>query len=243
MSPDRHTKFKLSLISIAIAMTMAACGGGGGDSTHASTAPSGTTPTPAPTPAPTPTPTPTPTPNPEPAPALSKQPIDIGTLSTLGTATWPDGDTASGGQGQAFGNDVCVSNLSETYHVHAHLAIIRDGNLLAIPAQIGLLAASKGCSYLTHTHDSTGVVHVEADGYRFLTLGQFFQVWGQPLTETNVAGFSGQPIRVYVNDGATLQEVQSSDWGNIELTSHRSITIVIGAVPSEIPSYTWPQGM
>jgi hypothetical protein len=133
--------------------------------------------------------------------------------------------------------------MAETYHVHAHLAILKDGNFLAIPGQIGILATTKGCLYLTHTHDSTGVVHVEADSYRLLTLGQFFQIWGEPLTATNVAGFSGQPIRLYVNDGTSLQEVASSDWANIELTAHRSITIVIGAVPATIPSYIWPTGL
>jgi hypothetical protein len=164
-------------------------------------------------------------------------------LSVLGTVTWPDGDTASGGTGQAFGTDVCASGMSENYHVHMHLAIVRDGNMLAIPGQVGLLATTKGCTYLTHTHDSTGVVHVEADAYRLLTLGQFFQVWGQPLTDTNVAGFTGQPIRVYVNDGTSLQEVASSDWSNIELIKHRSVTIVIGSVPATIQSYTWPTGL
>lgn len=176
-------------------------------------------------------------------PTLSTQPIDIGSLSTLGTVTWSNGDTSSGGQGQAFGTDICASGMSETYHVHAHLAIVKDGNMLAIPAQIGLLANPPGCTYLTHTHDSTGVVHVEADSYRLLTLGQFFQVWGQPLTETNVAGFSGQPIHVYVNDGTSLQEVASSNWANIEWKAHRSITIVIGSVPATIASYTWPTGL
>jgi len=176
-------------------------------------------------------------------PTLSAQPIDIGTLSVLGTVTWPDGDTASGGKGQAFGNDICASGMSDTYHVHAHLAIVRDGNMLAIPGQVGILANTAGCTYLTHTHDSTGVVHVEADAYRLLTLGQFFQIWGEPLAADNVAGFTGQPIHVYVNDGTSLQEVQSSDWGNIELTAHRSITVVIGAVPATIQSYTWPTGL
>jgi hypothetical protein len=161
----------------------------------------------------------------------------------LGTVTWPDGDTASGGTGQAFGNDVCASGMAENYHVHAHLAIIRDGTMLAIPGQVGLVATSAGCTYVTHTHDSTGVVHVEADAYRLLTLGQFFQVWGEPLTDTNVAGFTGQPIKVYVNDGTSLQEVAPSDWSTIELAKHRSISIVIGSVPATIPSYTWPTGL
>jgi hypothetical protein len=129
--------------------------------------------------------------------------------------------------------------MAETYHVHAHLAIIKDGNMLAVPAYIGL----PSCTYLTHTHDATGVIHVEADSYRLLTLGQFFQVWGEPLTSANIAGLTGETVRVFVNDDTSLVELPESEWAGIELKAHRSITIVVGEAPATIPTYVWPQGL
>ena len=46
------------------------------------------------------------------------------------------------------------------------------------------------CFYEIHTHDATGVIHLHANAgaNRPLTLGQVFDVWGQPLTRDNVAG-------------------------------------------------------
>ena len=42
------------------------------------------------------------------------------------------------------------------------------------------------CLYWLHTHDSTGVVHIESPVQRGYTLGQFFDVWGRPLSATQV---------------------------------------------------------
>jgi hypothetical protein len=40
--------------------------------------------------------------------------------------------------------------------------------------------------YWIHTHDSTGWIHVEAPRKIRATLGQFFDVWGQPLSREKV---------------------------------------------------------
>lgn len=111
--------------------------------------------------------------------------------------------------------------------------------MLAIPERIGLVS---GCTYDLHTHDATGIIHVESPAYKRFTLGQLFAVWGQPLTYSNVAGITGMPVKIYVNDGSDLRE-HTGDPGDIELTSRRSITIVVGTPVATIPSYTWPQGM
>src|SRR5205823_14298698 len=47
---------------------------------------------------------------------------------------------------------------------------------VTIPANMGISSAPKFISPL-HTHDATGVVHVESPTIETFTLGQFFDVW------------------------------------------------------------------
>ena len=84
----------------------------------------------------------------------------------------------SGGQGYA-GNLPCLApNLPEVQHEHPNLKIIVDGKDETIPANIGL---SGSCHRPLHTHDATGVIHIESQVVRDYKLGEFFEVWGQPL--------------------------------------------------------------
>lgn len=168
-----------------------------------------------------------------PLPTLSSAPIRLASRPVGLQGVWPAGDTAVGGQGAPVAGIECAS--SEAYHVHAHLAIIRDGRMLAIPAQIGIPNA---CTYALHTHDESGEIHVEATARTRFTLGQFFAVWGQPLSATNIAGLTGQDIAVFIQDGTALSRY-TGDIGDIELSSHRSITIQIGSAFTEIPTYEW----
>jgi hypothetical protein len=52
-------------------------------------------------------------------------------------------------------------------------------------------AAPQGrCFYTIHTHDKSGKIHVEAAAPGTFTLGQLFAIWGQSLTNTNIAGLT-----------------------------------------------------
>jgi len=129
---------------------------------------------------------------------------------------------------------------SEAYHVHSHLSIFLNGEQLAVPSHIGIVETSPTthCNYSTHTHDHTGMLHVEAPAPGLFTLGQIFAIWGQPLSYTDIAGISDVPVVVYITDnGVTTQ--YTGDLSTIELLSHREITIQLGTPITEIPSYTW----
>lgn len=142
--------------------------------------------------------------------------------------------------------------MDETYHVHAHLSIFLDGQQLAIPAAIGIknptfqskaewpdgFAVYGDCHYSMHTHDTSGKLHLEAPAATTFTLGQVFQLWGQPLSYSNIAGITGYPVVVYVNDGTHLRRY-SGDLDAIELAPDREITIQIGAPLQQIPTYDW----
>jgi len=158
----------------------------------------------------------------------------------VGEVRWEDGDTTAGGTGQTTAGLTCEVNMIETYHVHTHLSIFLNGEALAVPGQIGIVPLQAGghCFYNLHTHDKSGKLHVEAPAPGLFTLGQLFSIWGQPLEGSNVAGITGLPVVVYVTDAGVVTQA-TGDWHDIELTSHREVTIQIGTAITEIPNFTW----
>jgi hypothetical protein len=203
-------------------------------------------PTPTPTPSPAPAPTPTPTPSPPPVvqlPPLSPVLVDLDDNHQVGDLFWPDHDTATGGQGEPVGKYVCWPNWPpETYHVHSHLSIFLDGRALAVPDDIGVVkvaATNTYCYYTLHTHDRSGKLHVEAPAPELYTLGDLFSIWGRPLEPDNVAGLTGKPIVIYITDNNGVVTLATGDWHDIELLSHREITIQVGTPIAEIPNFTW----
>ena len=103
--------------------------------------------------------------------------------------------------GQPVGPHHVGCNVNEifTEHIHAHLAIEHRGTEVRIPANIGFVSAGYAviCIYWLHTHDDSGLIHIEAPGGAF-TLADFFAVWGQPLSPSRVGPYSGR-VRAYVN--------------------------------------------
>ncbi|MEC5212027.1 hypothetical protein RCH06_000560 [Polaromonas sp. CG_9.5] len=122
----------------------------------------------------------------------------------LGKAVFADGNTARGGHGQTVDGIEGSSQEMLKTHVHAHLAIYYKGEQIAVPRGIGILPPLRIANgfvgggqgyYWLHTHDASGILHVESPNDRVYTLGNFFDVWGQPLTAGNVAGLKG-PVRI-----------------------------------------------
>lgn len=128
-----------------------------------------------------------------------------------------------GGHGQSIDGIPCESGEQLAYHVHAHVTILDNGQPVSVPADVGIPGA---CIYWLHTHDTTGVVHVEAPSAHPFTLGQFFDIWGQPLSSGNVAGHRGN-VTAYVN-----QTPFTGDPRAIPLEDKESIVLEVGsAVP------------
>lgn len=103
--------------------------------------------------------------------------------------------------GQPVGPHHVGCNVNEilTEHWHAHLTIEHQGVPVTVPANVGLVTAAYAviCIYWLHTHDDSGTIHIEAPVGTF-TLADFFAVWGQPLSETQVGPYRGH-VRAYVN--------------------------------------------
>jgi hypothetical protein len=173
-------------------------------------------------------------------PPLAATAVDLSDNHTVGAAHWSAGNTSEGGSGSPVQGIECMDPPVETYHVHSHLSIILNGEALAVPGQVGVVSTGPGtdCHYEIHTHDSSGKVHVEAPAEATFTLGNLFAIWGQPLEASNIAGLSGMPVHVYIVDNGVVSEVENN-WADIELRSHRLITIAVGTAITEIPNFTW----
>lgn len=89
----------------------------------------------------------------------------------------------------------------ERFHIHAMLHIYVNGLLVPLPADIGIVK-SKGLETSLHTHDGSGIIHMEADHPYKFTLGDFFAVWGVKLGPAQVGGLKGlggDHLHFYVN--------------------------------------------
>src|SRR5581483_6997689 len=73
-------------------------------------------------------------------------------------------------------------------HTHQHLDIVVGRTLLPVPAGIGIDAHGAFITEL-HTHDTSGIIHVESPVRRTFTLGQFFDVWGLRFTRTCIGAY------------------------------------------------------
>lgn len=84
----------------------------------------------------------------------------------------------------AWGNTTipCIQEDHEeeyTYQATVTLRVVSDDTLEMVPSNIGVTA---GCTAEIHTHDASGIVHIESLQDRGYTLGDFFAVWGKPLS-------------------------------------------------------------
>jgi hypothetical protein len=90
---------------------------------------------------------------------------------------------------------------NEKFHIHAMLHIYVNGLLVPLPAEIGI-DRSKKLETSLHTHDGTGIIHMEAPHRFRFTLGDFFKVWGVKLGPAqlgNLTGLGGDKLHFYLN--------------------------------------------
>jgi hypothetical protein len=113
----------------------------------------------------------------------------------------------------------------EKFHIHALLHIYVEGLLRPLAANIGLDPA-KGLESSMHTHDATGIIHMEAPHAFNYTLGDFFSVWGVKLGPAQVGGLKGaggDRLHFYLN-GEPFRNPAA-------LVLHKDDSIVIGYGP------------
>ncbi len=184
------------------------------------------------------------TPSPEPSASGGPTPIPLEDGTAIGKAmiavSKAGADTKSGGQGQPVDGITCAGQEYVTLHVHSHLSIFYRGQQVQVPRLIGAAAVPpQGCLYWIHTHDATGIIHVEAPqlappGGSEYNLGILFDIWGQPLTRDDIAGLKG-PVTAYVNG-----QRYDGDLRMIPLRAHQQIALEVGTPVVPPPNYSFP---
>ncbi|MEA2300959.1 MAG: hypothetical protein QOE44_1494 [Solirubrobacteraceae bacterium] len=171
--------------------------------------------------------------------------------STATTATTP---VALGGtQDEAVGITVdgirCETQEQVLFHIHAHLAVFVAGAPATVPEGIGIapprqvdqttdgpFVSAGSCFYWLHSHTADGIVHIESPIRRTFTLGNYFDVWNQPLSAARVATATG-PVTAFVN-GRPF----TGDPRTIPLGAHSVIQLDVGTKVAPVP-YTFAQGL
>jgi hypothetical protein len=128
------------------------------------------------------------------------------------------------------------SSMAANLHHHDLLQIFVHGKPVTVPSSIGI---NPTAGFLTsiHTHDDSGIIHIESPTIRKFTLGQVFDVWGVRFTPTCLGGLckdGANKFRVFV-DGKLF----SGDPRTIPLTQHEDIVVTYGTeqeLPHPIPS-------
>jgi len=159
-------------------------------------------------------------------------------------------DAATGGAGPR-----ATCQRERGARVGAHLEIFVRNHVVAIPAGIGIapplrrdLAEGRirrgRCYYPAITTDPTGLIELARDAPH--TLGQFFAIWGQPLTARRLTDFAiprHAHVTAYVGRQPAGVERWRGDPATIPLRRH---TRVVLELFSDVPphhSYAFPPGL
>jgi hypothetical protein len=163
---------------------------------------------------------------------LSHDKIDF-----ISAGTWPVNYTDLAGAMSALGLTP-TQEAASVNHYHVHIQLMVDGHDVPVPAQIGLDAAT-GVFSEVHTHDDTGVIHIESGNTSFrATLNDVFDMWGVYLSPKCIGGYCGG-VQMWVNG------TPSTALGALVLQSHMAITLLEGTAPSGFKpakSYKFPAG-
>jgi hypothetical protein len=148
-------------------------------------------------------------------------------------------------KGKPIGVARCTRAVRKRFGVH--LEIFARRRDLVIPAGVGVAPPrvrdgayikNGSCWYPVRTLEPTGLIELD-EGTR-MTLGEFFAVWGQPLSTTRVVEFSapsGQSVSAFVN-GRRWR----GDPSAIPLSRHAAIVLEVGGYFPPTRRYVFPPG-
>ncbi|GAA2747295.1 MULTISPECIES: hypothetical protein [Kitasatospora] len=130
-------------------------------------------------------------------------------------------------------------------HIHAHLDVIADGKPVTVPALIGIDEVQQLVSPL-HTHDETGIIHIESPKQADFSMGQFLTQWQVSASADHLGGLKTDDthtLTAYVNGKAV-----SGNPAAILLNAHDEIALVYGTAAENasvtVPSsYNFPSGL
>lgn len=195
---------------------------------------------------------------------------------TSGTASWSNhaGNTSSAPNGSSAVDGMSCKNITEgtsypsnAFSQHAFVGIFNNGSWEALPQAIGMVAPvaptagnpshpsntyeveNNQCEYNVHTHDYSGLVHIEDESAvqsntfmpTYATLQSLFDVWGAQLGATGItAGASALsgPVSIYVgtptakdssgNDVVNSYKLFTGAANTLQFSKHMAVWLVVG---------------
>lgn len=139
-------------------------------------------------------------------------------------------------------NIYCDAGEQLAYHIHARLEIYIDGKAYALPQYIGIpvnqQSGQSTCFYWLHTHDTTGVIHIESPVNQIYTLGQFLDEWNQGFQSL------GYPSQLLLTSGWTMWvngQPYHGSMTSIPLNAHTLVTLAFNS-PNVKPTTTYNWG-
>ena len=128
----------------------------------------------------------------------------------------------------------CGPTEQLVFHIHARLTIFVGGRSVRVPAGVGIanpqaqgsprgaFVVSGACFAWLHTHAADGIIHMESPIQRTFTVGNFFDVWKQPLGPTRVGPAHGRVV-AFVNG-----KLWHGDPRSIPLHAHTQVQLDVG---------------
>jgi hypothetical protein len=149
--------------------------------------------------------------------------------------TWqPNYDNLQGAIA-AMGLPASSATMAYATHFHVHITLYVDGRKTPIPSQVGIDPVTQTLAAI-HTHDDTGIIHMEAGEKGFAPpLQDVFNIWGVRFNAKCIGGYCGG-VEMWVNGHP------NTELGKYVLHEHDVITIVEGAQPAGFrpdSSYPW----
>jgi hypothetical protein len=148
----------------------------------------------------------------------------------------------------AFGGAFGGASGGASGRFGVHLEVFANRRVVVIPAGVGVApprerrgayVTAGRCQYPARTLEPTGVIEVKRG--RELVLGQFFDLWGQPLSRVHLLGFRATPA------GPVAAFVDGRPWRGdlraIPLRRHAQIVLEVGGHFPPNTRYVFPPGL
>jgi hypothetical protein len=119
---------------------------------------------------------------------------------------------------------------------------IPEGIGIVPPTQVvqtstGPFVVSGQCFYWLHSHTADGIIHIESPTQRVYTLGNYFDIWNQPLSAIQVGPVHGA-VTAFVDGQAFAGDPRS-----IPLNAHTLVQLDVGSTSPGPQPFTFPPGL
>jgi hypothetical protein len=127
--------------------------------------------------------------------------------------------------GQVIDGLSCTTPSSSAHYQHTYVKIYVNGTQTNVPAGVGIVSA-KNCHYPVYVLSGTPNAVAAFSGNTKYVLGHLFDLWGQPLSSTQIMGYkadASHKLTFEVTDASGHLQPYLGDPRGIELSDHTTI--------------------